>query len=186
MLVIGLDLSLASTGYVELVDGEIQKKELIKSKPEGTIPFDETVRLNNILGEIVGLLNKHLIAGDRCSPADLVVLEGLAFMARNTRSIVQLAGLHFMVRDWLYRSKCSFIVVAPTTLKKFITGKGNSPKDTMMMETYKRYGMTLTNNNICDAFCLAKCGESLLDKSHKPVKLTKPQQEVVELLKVQL
>jgi hypothetical protein len=53
----------------------------------------------------------------------------------------------------------------------------------MMLETFKRYGESFADQNLCDAYALARVGEALLDKN---VKLIKPQEEVINLLKVQL
>ena len=175
MLVLGLDLSLSSSGFVLLKNGDIQTAELIKSKPSGKLPLEETKRLKRIKETVEALVITVL--------PKLIVIEGLAFAVKKTAAITQLSGLHYMIRDLLYDNNYPFIVVAPTTLKKFITGKGNSPKDIMMMETYKRYRVTLTDNNLCDAYGLSKIGEALLDKN---IKLTKPQQEVVDLLNKQL
>jgi len=96
---------------------------------------------------------------------------------------VQLAALNYLTRELIYDINKEFIIVAPTSLKKFITGKGNSGKDIMILETYKRYGVSFDDNNICDAFSLAKVGEALYNKK---IKLTKPQAEVINLLKEQL
>jgi len=66
-------------------------------------------------------------------------IEGMAFMAKNTTSLVQLAALNYMVREWIVYDENKFIIVAPSSLKKFITGKGNAHKDLMMMTVYKKY-----------------------------------------------
>ena len=59
--------------------------------------------------------------------------------------------------------------MTPTTLKKFITGKGAGPKDVMLLETYKRYGISFLDNNLCDAFGLAQCGVALLKENKEPL-----------------
>lgn len=179
--IVGLDLSLTSTGVVILEKGKIVIEKVIKSKPNGDGPIQEMVRLNSIIDGINAILLKH-------KPVDMVLIEGLAFMARNTTALVQLAGLNYMIRNFLLNNKDllglkeGMVIVAPTTLKKFITGKGNANKEIMMLEVYKQYGVSLYDNNINDAFSLAKVGECMIDKG----KLTRPQQEVVALLKKQL
>jgi Holliday junction resolvasome RuvABC endonuclease subunit len=69
-------------------------------------------------------------------------------------------------------------------LKKFITGKGKGDKDMMMMEIYKQYGHEALDNNEADAFGLAACGLAVMGTPLK--KITKPQEEVITLLKKQL
>ena len=43
-------------------------------------------------------------------------------------------------------------------MKKFVTGKGNSPKDQVMMHVLKRWGHTSKSNNTADAFVCAAMG----------------------------
>lgn len=169
MKILGIDPSLTGTGYVILTNGKIESKQLVKTKPTGNNKIAELKRLIKIKDAF------------KTQGIDLAIIEGLAFMARNTSALVQLAGLSYLIREKLYTRGVPFIVVAPSSLKKFITGKGNSPKDCMLMEVYKRYGITFDNDNLCDAFSLAKIGTAILGNG----KLTKFQKEVVELLKLQ-
>lgn len=172
MKVIGIDLSLTGTGIVTLRKDKPYVSRLIKTKPTKT-PTEEVRRLMKIKEEVAKELEG----------ADLVAIEGISFMSRHSTALAQLAGLSYLVREELVNRGIPFIIVAPTTLKKFITGKGNADKDVVMMETYKRYHVTITDNNICDAYILSRCAESLLDES---IKLSIPQKEVIELLKKQL
>jgi len=171
---LGCDTSLSGTGIVLLENGEIKTQRLIKSKPSGDKPVNELIRIRKIVEEI------ELIISDNIP--DIAVIEGMAYMARNTSALVQLAALNYMTRSLLFDYKIPFTIVVPTTLKKFVTGKGNSKKDVMLIETYKRYGVTLLNDNENDAFGLAKIGEELLSNNKLPIF----QQEVIELLKKQL
>ena len=172
MRILGIDPSLTATGYIYLKDGKIEAQDLIKTKPTGDDRKKELERLMIIADSFT--INLKI---------DLAVIEGLAFMARNTSALVQLSGLSYLIRERLYDNGIPFVIVAPTTLKKFITGKGNVKKDQIMLEVFKRYDVDLTDDNLCDAFGLAMIGRSLLDKS---VKLTNPQKEVIELLKSQI
>jgi len=178
---VGLDLSLTGTGMVILRDGNLISKNLIKSKPSGDKPIDELNRIKKIVYEIRSHLTGTFI--------DIAVIENLAFGVKNATSLTQLAALNYFTRELLaYDSGLGyhvpFILVAPTSLKKFITGSGIAKKDVMMMETYKRYGVTLLNDNECDAYGLAQIGLALLDGNSKQT--TKLQEEVINLLKKQL
>jgi len=174
--IIGIDLSLTGTGIVVLEDGKLMKKKLIKSKPLGKRPIDEIHRIRKIIEEIEDILGEDI--------PDIAVIEGMAFMARNTTALVQLAALNYMTRALLVDYNITFIIVAPTSLKKFVTGSGNAKKDVMLIETYKRYGVTILDDNICDGYSLAQVGLCLKESNSKPV--TKFQQEVLDLLKKQL
>lgn len=173
MITAGVDVSLTGTGVVVLENGKIKKQKLIKTKPRGDKPVDELERLIYILGEII-------IDLEECQ---LVAIEGLAFMARNTTALVQLSGLNYLLRYMLNKDGVAFIIVAPTSLKKFVTLKGNSDKNVVMMEIFKRYGETLPDNNIADSYGLSRIAEAVLDSK---VELAKPQQEVINLIKKQL
>lgn len=169
---VGIDLSLTGTGLVVLEDGKLVHSRLIKSTRGGARPKDETERLRSIIKEIVGELGTY--------KPSMVSIEGLAFMARNTTALVQLAGLNYLLRSTLHDIDIPYIVIAPTSLKKYITTKGNAPKSSMMLEVYKRYDVTFTDDNECDAFALARCAYDFLQDTvdHLP----KPQQEVITLL----
>lgn len=181
MIVAGLDLSLTHTGYaiVHNEGGTVISSGVIKSKPSGDLPVHETRRIVNIAEEVVTKIDE-MMAG---AIPDLVCIEGLAFMAQGT-SLVQLAGLNYLVRILLDEFNWPFLIVAPTTLKKFITGSGKGDKDMMMMSVYKNYGFEAQDNNECDAYALAACGLAVMGTPLKD--LIKPQLEVVSLLKKQV
>ena len=170
MITIGIDPSLTGTGIVVIKDGKIIDKCLIKSKPVGDRPNDEIDRIKGIVHKVDEYLSKY-------NP-DIICMEGLAFMARNTTALMQLAGLNYLLRTMFHGHKQWFIV-APSTLKKFILGKGAGDKSLVMMEVYKKYGEELSDNNIADAFVLAQIGQAIGGK-HK--NLTNPQVEVCTLL----
>ena len=135
----------------------------------------ELKRLQKIVNEIQELCIKH--------KPNIAIIEGLAFMARNTTALMQLATLNYLIRFMLSGMSIRFYVVVPTQLKKFITGKGNAPKDIMMLETYKHYKMSFYDDNVCDAFGLSQIGSGLLAGK---VKLNSYQQEVINSLKQQI
>ena len=178
---VGLDLSLVKSGYAIVTeDGSVLASGVIKSKPVGDKPVDETKRIVKIAEELMQKI-------DELSPdedPDIVVIEGLAFMARNSTALVQLSGLNYLVRTLLNEFKWPFVIVAPTSLKKFITGSGKGDKDMMMMTVFKNYGHEALDNNECDAYSLAVCGLATLGKPL--IKMAKPQEEVTLLLKKQL
>ena len=175
MTVIGLDLSLTATGLVAVHNEEIIERKIIKSKPNGVHTISELKRLLIIRGEIWEVV-------ERLQP-QLVVIEGLAYAVRNTKSLSQLAGINFLTREWLHESEISCLMVAPTLLKKFLCDKGNAPKDIMLLETFKRYGVSFDDNNLCDAYMLCQLGLAILDNPTKP--LTKFQIESINKLKLE-
>lgn len=181
MIIVGLDLSLTHTGYCALNEkGEVLISGVLKSKPCGKTPTDEIHRITKISEDTIAFISNVLPAIE----PDLVMIEGLAFMAKNTTALAQLSGLNYIIRATLVELKWPFCIIAPTSLKKFITGSGKGDKDMMMMKVFKEYGFEAMDNNENDAYAMAVCGLALLGKPLK--KLSKPQQEVVKLLKTQL
>ena len=157
MKTLGLDLSLTATGICLLEDGNVVLLDTIKSKPSGKTPTEELTRLQKIVSDIEDVVVDH-------EDIDVVCIEGLAFMARNTTALVQLSGLNYLVRNMLHEYRKRFVIVQPTSLKKFATGSGASPKDVVILSTYKRFEQTILDNNQCDSFVLAKIGEGIAGK----------------------
>ena len=143
---VGLDLSLTGTGIVVLSDaGDIIHQDLISTKASSEIEF----RLHFIAGEIIDKLLNYL-------PSNIVIyMEGLSFGSKGS-SILELAGLHYFIRTRFYDMGYNYKVIEPTKLKKFITGSGKSPKSIIIKEIYKKWGEDFNNDNIADAYALAK------------------------------
>ena len=155
--VMGIDLSLVETGIVCLEDGKILFQDTVKSKP-GEDPL-EVERIQKIARAVTGHIATH--------KPDLIIIEGLSYGSKNTTSLCQLAKLNFSVEIYCYQMGYHYLMVVPTQLKKFVTGKGTAKKELMLMKVYKKYGLEFDNNNLCDAFCLAKYGEDLIQKEKK-------------------
>jgi len=174
--VAGLDLSLVATAVTVLDSkNQIVVEKLIKTKPtEGNMA--ELKRLLSIRDSIKTSLSEILP-----QKIDLAVIEGMAFNARNTSALVQLAALNYFVREGLTNLGIPWIIVFPSSLKKFCTGKGNSQKNEMMLAGFKKWGVTLTNDNIMDSYALSRIGTALLTKP----KLIQSEQEVINLLEKQ-
>jgi len=164
MRVIGLDLSLTHTGYV-IRDNDKYLSGTIKPKSKGI------KRLYFHYKEIKKLL--------QYGRPDFVIIEGYAYSPHQGRSfsIGELGGI---IKFMFYCNDISYLVVAPTTLKKFATGKGNAPKSEIAKEVWKRWSKEFKTEHEVDAFVLCKIGESIINKS---IKLTNPQKEVVETIR---
>ena len=72
------------------------------------------------------------------------------------------AGLWWwLIRD-LSKLAVRVIEIPPSTRAKFITGKGNASKDTVLVAAIKRLPIDVANNNEADAAVLAAIGHDLL------------------------
>lgn len=154
-IILGLDLSLRATGICVL-KGNIHHVSLIKSKIEGM------ERLAYIKKAIKNILYQN--------QWDIILIEGYSFGSRG-RAIFSSGELGGIIKLLLYKYRnkdflrVPTYIVPPTCLKKFITGKGNAPKDSMKMETLSKYNIKFEDNNECDAFGLAKMGEAYLTEA---------------------
>lgn len=70
------------------------------------------------------------------------------------------------LRTILPHPVCYPTIVAPTSLKKFVTGKGTGvKKEQMLLATYRKWCAEFADNNLADAFGLAKIAEALSSES---------------------
>lgn len=91
-----------------------------------------------------------------------VVIEGYGYAGPSPHTLVTLVEIGTAIRMVLDQAAdCKVVEVAPTALKKFVTGSGNAKKDSMMLEIYKRWGFDTKSNNISDAYGLARIGVAL-------------------------
>lgn len=87
------------------------------------------------------------------SPAALVLGE--------LSAVVRLSIYDFFEEDDERRFP---LKVPPMTLKKYASGKGNSKKQEMLLQIYKRWGMEFNDDNAADAYALARlAAESHID-----------------------
>ena len=150
---IGLDLSLTSTGIVVLAQhGEVVHAEAICPTSKG---ID---RLGEIWASIADVY-QLAVYGKRLQVRDWV-LEGYAYGAANAvAACAELGGVvKYRLNDTLGQS---FTVVPPSTLKKYVTSKGNAQKDEMRLSVFKRWQFEHPSNDVVDAYGLARVGLAL-------------------------
>lgn len=136
----GLDLSIAATGVAKR-DGTTYT---IKPAPRGDRRLTE---IRDCVGLAVG-------------GVDLVVIEDV--VVRSPAAAV-IGMVHGAVRAALLEWGIAYAVIAPATLKKFATGKGNADKTAMALALYKRFfGLELPDDNQVDAFWLRAAGLQML------------------------
>jgi len=137
--ILALDLSLVRTGVC---------------RPDGATSCITTGALRGLPRIDAIVRNVQVL----CRGAGLVVIEGYSFGSKG-RAVFDIAELGGCVRFLLYRLGMPFVDVPPSTLKKYATGKGNSPKDAMIAAAIRRFGFAGCDNNEADAYllwCLAR------------------------------
>lgn len=121
--VLGVDQSMTSTGLVVGGQGMIDFMDVFSTKGDKTDNLSDFKRCMRIRDAVLKVANMYMV--------DEVFIEGLSFNAPGN-SNRQLAGLLYTIVTSLISEGYQVSVVAPTSLKKFATGKGNAKKDLMM------------------------------------------------------
>jgi Holliday junction resolvasome RuvABC endonuclease subunit len=84
-----------------------------------------------------------------------MAMEGYAHGSRfNREKLGELGGI--VKLSWYLSSGEDPTIVPPTVLKKYVTGKGTASKEDMIEGVNSRWSMDIKDNNVADAFGLAK------------------------------
>lgn len=150
-LVIGLDLSLTSTG----IAGE-GWTDHIRTKARGDY------RLHYLASEVSSFIKS----------ADLVVMEGPSYGHGALAGHEDLAGLRTLVRQYCYRRRIPYAVIPPSSLKLYATGRGNAAKGEIRSAVADRYGIHTegaARYDEADAYVAMAAGMDWLGYSLAPV-----------------
>lgn len=166
-MVIGIDPSLTATGVCLLQHGKAQLITI------NSFPGDDLARITEI-AEAVG----DLLFG---TPKPIAAcIEGLSHGSHNGKA-AERASLHYFIRAKCRSYSIPVYVVAPASLKKFITGGGKAEKSTIVREVYKRWGIEANDDNQADAAGLAYVAAAIVGE-YEPANTA--QREVVAKLTV--
>lgn len=182
--VLGLDLSLSSTGLAIVRDGELYSCTAIPTSKD--MPWVD--RIKAVLREIDKHLNNYQV--------DTAYIENYSFDAKFGREV--LGELHGVVMYYLTQREIPFHKVSPTQVKLFATGQGRAPsppegvakstwpKKWVVEAVNKRYNedFRLSENDKVDAFLVALLGYyvELSRTNNLPVNLLDYQQKVVNAI----
>lgn len=165
-LVVGIDLSLTATGVAAFGDELPPFALTVKTSADDGTVFGFSRRCRKIASSIA-----EAVEGE-CP--DLVIIEGLSYHSKSS-SIDKIHASWWIVQDsletdWAWPAAHK---VTPNQRAKYATGKGNASKDTVLIETVKRYpDLAIRNNNEADAVILAAMGMRALGT---PVEASLPQ-----------
>jgi crossover junction endodeoxyribonuclease RuvC len=143
MNIMGLDLSLTRTGY---------------ALPDGS--YGVLVPPNDVNRGMPRLrwIRNTTVAMAKLQAVDLVVIEGYAMgMGREAQNHA-MGELGGVVRLGMFDAGVRYVDVAPATLKRYATGKGNANKELVLVEAVKRLGYQGSDNNEADALWLRQMG----------------------------
>lgn len=157
--IVGLDLSLTGTGWskYDIDTGELTSG-VIASKKKGM----------ERLHEISDTVDKLVDTGST------VYIENYGFGSKG--QVVYQGELGGIIRYGLWKRGIRFHLIAPTTSKKFLTGKGNCDKSLILKTLYKSHKIDVDDDNEGDAIAL-----NLIGQAHNSIgKFTKAQQDIAK------
>lgn len=145
MRIMGLDPSIACTG-MSLPNGITRT---IKPKTKGDARLKEIADLVNLW-----------VQGQE---VDLVVMEGLAGVYKGEAARI-IPMLHGALRLELMRLRVPYMLLNPTTLKRFATGSAGADKTAMALAALKRLGTEYGTSDECDAAWLQVAGQAVYSR----------------------
>lgn len=96
------------------------------------------------------------------SLAQLAVIEDLPFNAHSAGVSGMVQGV---IRARLIALKVPYVLVVPSTLKKFATGNGNANKSDMRMAMFQRSGQDVRSDDQVDAWWLWVAGRQAMGEA---------------------
>lgn len=162
--IVGLDLSLTSTGIAVHMNGETVTHR-IQSKPRPTGPpdakskgkptqthRDKANRMGNIRDDVRALVPF----------GSIVYLEGPSYASVGAASHDIAGNWWMLLNELLFTWGCDVFVVSPAQRCQYATGKGAGPdagKDRVLAAAIRRYpDLDITGNDIADAVILMALG----------------------------
>jgi len=144
-------------------------------KPKGTMPTG-VLRLRRLMVSISDELQKLECQGRICK----IAMEGYSMFEKfgqhasgEVGAAIKLTILGcFDAQD----PRAYPLIVQPQTLKKFVSGSGNTRKDMIPKEILKRWAMDFNDPNIAEAYALARVAHAFDVEPEMP----KFQQEVIK------
>lgn len=138
MRVVALDPSLTAFGWARSragpALGDPWESGVFKPKGRGV------VRLQRILDRVVEVTDG----------ADVALIEGYSFGSRG-RATFSLGELGGVLRLALHQRGIPFVEISPASVKMLATGRGNAPKEEVLVEAVKRLGFQGSDHNRADS-----------------------------------
>lgn len=156
----GIDQSYSGFA-IALIFESSYRVEVYKSDLKGTD------RLKDIQKYLQAILDQYTIED--------VAMEGYAYGVQMAHMAGELGG---MVKLALLDRGIYPLIVAPSMLKKYVTGKGTGiQKNQMLLNIYKKWGIEFTDDNAADAYALAKLASGASETAYEADVLKKLQDD---------
>lgn len=156
----GIDQSYSGFA-VAMVFETSYRVEVYKSEKRGTD------RLRDIQDYLKAVIDAYAIED--------VAMEGYAYGVQMAHMAGELGG---MVKLTLLDRGLYPLIVAPSMLKKYVTGKGTGvQKNQMLLNIYKKWGIEFTDDNAADAYALARLASGASETAYEKEVVKKLQDE---------
>jgi crossover junction endodeoxyribonuclease RuvC len=147
-IILGLDLSLRKTG-VAVIWNSGHETFLIEPPEE----LREGGRLLYIERELRAVVNAY--------EPNYAVIEGYSYGSLTGQfALGEVGGIARLV---LTGNHIPYVIVPPTSLKKYVTGNGNATKIVMALQVQRELDLSIHDDNECDAYCLAALGSHVFE-----------------------
>lgn len=162
--VVGIDPSVTSTGWcvTELSDStepvEVSWWGNFHHPSLKDDPVANELRYMHLGDEVGSLLDPLVDVGRNL----LVVLEDAVNVGRSAGNAIKGALAQGAIRYVLQSKGVPYVLVPPTTLKKFATGKGVATKVDMGVAAVRRANLVFSKDDECDAWWLSQFGAAHL------------------------
>ena len=155
MKALGLDISLTATGVVllEKFPG-MRPRTDFADVVQSTAQEERYARIDRVATEVFA----KIVDG---SP-DVIVIEGLGQGGHgHVQAFVKVVELSGLIKLMLWANDYAWVEVPPSSLKKFVAGKGSTAKGGMCRAVEANWGFATKNDNLADAYGLAAVGLAL-------------------------
>jgi len=142
---VGIDQSYSGFAMTAINDKDLYYTEVHKLEGNGV------ERLSNAQDLVINFVNKFKVKA--------IAMEGYAFGSQMANMLGELGGVVKLTLFTHYdEPNCAHpFVVPPTSLKKYITGKGTGvKKNQVLLSVYKKWDVEFTDDNAADSYGLAR------------------------------
>lgn len=156
---VGIDQSYSGMALAAYYPGVNESQEFLSSYPASRFGSGIS-RIMRIKEDLEAAL--HAVNAGEWTIAH-VCMEGYASERKFGRELSGELGaaVKMALVDALPSPVCYPTIVPPTSLKKFVTGAGNAAKDNMLLGVYKKWDREFKDNNLADAYGLARLAEAI-------------------------
>jgi Holliday junction resolvasome RuvABC endonuclease subunit len=165
-LVVGLDLSITSTGWATVragaapvpglqITGSLVETGRIESKPPPALIPRSRPWYRSSIGRITHLSREVCRVATN---ADLIMIEGAAVAAKGN-AVDRMFAMWWMVMEAIDRETgVPWAVITPQQIKTYMTGKGNGPKDQVLAAVLSRLPGSPSGFDEAEALAAAAMG----------------------------